>query len=206
VIAAAAGIAWGVFESDVQHTDPARGPLALGVGIGSGLAKLLLARYTSAVGNRLNSPSLIAVSRDNATDALTGTMVPVAIGLALLGVAWAEQICALAIAGVVFWMGTKSAKDGLDILMDRVDPKVRGRLEATAAAVPGVLGVQSVRVHPLGSEMRVDMEISVDGALTVVAGHKIAHAVETAVVGAHAHIHEVHVHVNPAQTVARPSN
>jgi len=200
VIGAGAGIAWGVLVSDAEHTDPSRGPLALGVGIGSGVAKLLLAKYTAKVGNRINSPSLIAVSRDNLSDAMTGTLVPIAIGLSLLGVVWAEQICALIIAGVVFWMGAKSAKDGLDILMDRVDPAMRGKLSDVAIRVGGVVGVQSVRVHPLGSELRVDMEISVDGTLTVEAGHRIAHAVETAVVGAHDHVREVHVHVNPAPT------
>jgi hypothetical protein len=112
----------------------------------------------------------------------------------------------LVIAGVVFWMGAKSAKDGLDILMDRVDPAMRGKFQTTAAAVEGVVGVQNVRVHPLGSELRVDMEISVDGSLTVERGHKIAHAVETAVIGAHEHVREVHVHVNPAPMPPRPAD
>jgi cation diffusion facilitator family transporter len=205
VIGAGAGIAWGVLLGGAEATDPEHGPLALGVGVGSGLAKLLLARYTAEVGARLNSPSLIAVSRDNMTDALTGTLVPIAIGLSLAGVLWAEQICALLIAGVVFWMGARSAKEGLDILMDRVDPRVRGRVEATASDVAGVRGIQSIRVHPLGSELRIDMEISVDGTLTVEQGHRIAHAVERAVVGAHEHVSEVNVHVNPVQVLSEPS-
>jgi cation diffusion facilitator family transporter len=198
VIAAGAGIAAGVFLSEEGSTDPAHGALALAVGIGSGLAKLLLARTTARVGTRLNSPSLIAVSRDNLSDAMTGSLVPVAIGASLLGVAWAERVCALVIAAVVFWMGAKSAKEGLDILMDRADPRSRAAIQATAQAVQGVRGVQSVRIHPLGSELRVDMEISVDGSLSVAEGHRIAHAVETAVVEAHDHVHHVHVHVNPA--------
>jgi cation diffusion facilitator family transporter len=198
VIAAGAGIAVGTFMARSASTEPSRGPLALSVGIGAGLAKLLLARTTARVGNRLNSPSLIAVSRDNLSDAMTGSLVPVAIGAALLGIGWAEQACALLIAAVVFWMGAKSAKEGLDILMDRADPRTRAEIEATARGVPGVLGVQNVRIHPLGSEQRVDMEISVDGAQSVADGHRIAHAVENAVVAAHDHVHHVHVHVNPA--------
>jgi cation diffusion facilitator family transporter len=201
VIAAGAGIAVGVFLAEDGRTDPEHGTAALAVGVGSGFVKLLLARATARVGSRLNSPSLIAVSRDNLGDALTGAFVPVAIGASLLGVGWAEKACALVIAGVVFWMGLKSAKEGLDILMDRADPKSRARIEATARTVPGVIGVQNVRIHPLGSELRVDMEISVDGALSVAAGHRIAHAVESAVVEAHDHVHHVHVHVNPALKV-----
>jgi cation diffusion facilitator family transporter len=202
IIGAGAGIAASVLLSDGEGTEPARGWLAMGVALGAGITKLFLARYTARIGKTLNSPSLIAVSRDNLSDAMTGAIVPVAIGASLLGVTWAEPVCALIIACIVAWMGASSAKEGLDILMDRVEPSLRGGLEATARQVLGVHGVQRVRVHPLGSEFRVDMEISVDGSLNVTEGHAIAHRVEQAVVDAHDHVVEVHVHVNPAEAIS----
>ncbi len=53
----------------------------------------------------------------------------------------------------------------------------------TARRVEGVRGVKNVRIHPLGSDVRVDLEINIDGDLTVSRGHTIAHAVEDAVRG-----------------------
>lgn len=202
IVGAGVGIAASVLTSEGKGTEPAHGWLAMGVAIGAGIAKLLLARHTARVGRTLNSPSLLAVSRDNLSDAMVGAVVPVAIGASLLGITWAEPACALIIACIVSWMGASSAKEGLDILMDRVEPGLRGGLEATARQVPGVHGVQRVRVHPLGSEFRVDMEISVDGSLSVTEGHAIAHSVERAVVDAHDHVVEVQVHVNPAEAIS----
>jgi divalent metal cation (Fe/Co/Zn/Cd) transporter len=78
------------------------------------------------------------------------------------------------------------------------DLALPGRLERTAATVDGVRGVQRTRIQPVGSDLQVDMEISVDGSLRVVEGHEIAHAVADAVRRAHPRVVDVHVHVNPA--------
>ena len=199
VIAAGVAVVASIALQGGPGTDPEHGWLALGAGLAAGATKLALARYTARVGTRLNSPSLLAVSRDNLSDALTGALVPVAIGASLAGLPWAERVLAGIIGLVIGWMGLKSAREGLDILMDRVaDPLLRGRLRDLAAAVPGVIDVQSVRVHPLGSELRIDMEISVDPDWTVARGHQTAHDVERAIIEAQPHVWEVHVHVNPA--------
>ena len=187
-----------VREGSEAVTDETWGTLALAVGVAAGGVKLALALHTARVASEVNSPSLLAVSRDNRSDALTGLIVPVAIGASLAGIHGIEPAAAVAIGLVVGWMGIQSVREGFDVLMDRVaDPELRGHLEETARGVEGVLGVQQVRVHPLGTEHRVDMEISVDGSLTVEQGHDIAHAVQARLVEAFAHVEEVHVHVNP---------
>ncbi len=204
IIAAGVAVVASVFVGeDTSLKGVGRGWLALGVAIVAAAVKLQLALYTRRVGTELNSPSLLAVSRDNLSDAMTGLLVPVAIGASLLGISWAEPLVAVLLGFVIGWMGIQSAKEALDILTDRVsDPGLRGRLAETAGAVEGVRGVQSVRVHPLGSHFRVDMEISVVGGITVAEGHRIAHAVEQAVVESHPHVEAVHVHVNPAEELS----
>ena len=120
----------------------------------------------------------------------------VAVGLA--GLPWIELAGAVAISLLIARMGWTSVREGFDVLMDRVpDPELRGRIAATAAAVEGVRGVQRVRVHPLGSSYQVDLEISVDGSLTVSEGHAIAHAVADSVRAEHERAGGVQVHVNP---------
>ena len=54
-----------------------------------------------------------------------------------------------------------------------------------------------VGIHPLGHQLRVDMEICVDGDLSVRKGHAIAHLVEEAVISSESRVVEVAVHVNP---------
>ena len=83
--------------------------------------------------------------------------------------------------------------------MDRVpDLGLRGRAEKLASGVDGVCGVQRIDVHPLGSQVRMDVEVSVDGDLSVRKGHAIAHEVAEAVTRGEAGVVEVAVHVNPS--------
>ena len=126
-------------------------------------------------------------------------VVIVGIAGGLFGLAWAEPVMTALIGVFIVVMGLRSLREGLDVLMDRVaDTELRGRMRAAALEVPGVDGVQRVRIHPLGSIHRADMEISVDGALSVRKGHEIAHEVESAVTRAEAGVVQVSVHVNPA--------
>ena len=175
------------------------GALALGVAAGSAFVCEALSRWTHAVATRLENGPLRALARDKRSDALTSLLVVIGISASLAGVRWVEPPVAALMGLGICWMGVKSLREGIDVLMDRVDdPELRSSLRSLAAEIAGVRGVQQVRVHPLGSELRVDMQISVDGGLTVREGHTIAHAVERAVLREQRRVIEVHVHVNPA--------
>ena len=125
-------------------------------------------------------------------------LVFLGVAAAHLGLAWAEPLATVLLGIVVLRMGIASVTEGFDVLMDRVaDPDLRGRLKRVASGVEGVRGIQGVRVHPLGSSYAVEVEISVDGRLTVDRGHSIAHDVEEALLTAQEHVEDVLVHVNP---------
>ena len=132
-------------------------------------------------------------------------MTLVGVGAGVLGVGALQAVAAGVIGLFVVRMGWESLREGFDVLMDRVDPSLRARYVGTAERVAGVERVGAVRVHPLGAGYRVDMEIDVDGGLTVHEGHAIAHAVEDALVAAEPHVDGVHVHVNPWKQLPGPS-
>ncbi len=164
------------------------------------LANLGLARVTHHAAKRVGSLSLEALTWDNLGDALSSLVVLVAIAFRAAGYPELENFVAGAIGLLIAAMGLRSVRAGFDVLMVRVaDPTLRLRLADVARGVPEVRGVQSVRIHPLGSDVRVDVEISVDGNLTVTAGHDIAHGVEDALRGAEPAVRDVHVHVNPCR-------
>jgi divalent metal cation (Fe/Co/Zn/Cd) transporter len=66
-----------------------------------------------------------------------------------------------------------------------------------------VRDVDAVRVHPIGSKLHVDMEIAVDGDLSVRKGHEIAHEVDRAVTRAEEAVVQVTVHVHPSSPAER---
>jgi divalent metal cation (Fe/Co/Zn/Cd) transporter len=66
------------------------------------------------------------------------------------------------------------------------------------SAVPGVLALDKCRVRKSGLSHLVDIQVRVDGEMSVRAGHDIAHAVKDALIASAPHaITDVTVHVEP---------
>ncbi len=194
------GVLWDAFGTAAPVYEGVRGWVAISMAGVSLCANEWLYRVTCRAGQELGSQSLLALARDNRADALTSVLVLVGVGAAMAGQGWIEPLAAAVIGAMVGYMGWESLKRGLDVLMDRVpDPELRERASDLASTVEGVAGVQRVDVHPLGTRVRLDVEISVDGDLTVSKGHEIAHEVERVVTRAEAGVVEVTVHVNPAE-------
>ncbi len=196
------GVIWSSWTSELQLAAGGAAWLAVGMAGVSILSNVWLAWITRLQGRKAKSQGMLALSRDNLSDALAGGLVVLGILGARAGYPWAETLAAFLIGSLIAFMGWRSFDDGMDVLMDRVpDPALREHLRSAAASVDGVRGVQKVRIHPLGSSYRVDVEISVDGALTVVQGHRIAHEVEAALRASEPSVEGVDVHVNPAAGV-----
>lgn len=199
VVAAGVGLLWTALRGRSSVGPDALGAAAVFVEVLSMGLKFGLARITARRGRELDSPILVALSRDNAADVLTSALVMLAIVGAIFGLRWLEPVAAAAVGAVIVWHGLRSAREGLGVLMDRApDHALTAEIGEIAGRVPGVCSVDDVRVHPLGTHLRADLEIGVDGTISVTQGHAIAHAVAQAVTQACARVEEVAVHVNPA--------
>lgn len=174
------------------------GILAMSIAGVSVVVNAWLHRLAASAGRDLQSPSLMALARDCYSDALASVLVIIGVGCAMADLPRAEILAAGVIGGLILFMGLKTLRGATDILMDRVpDPNLRADITATVRLVEGVEGVERVGIHPLGHQLRVDMEISVDGDLSVRKGHAIAHKVEESIIASETRIVEVAVHVNP---------
>ena len=93
---------------------------------------------------------------------------------------WAALIACAIIAynGVlVFW---PSLRD----LMDTAPPRnVEEQVRKAAADVEGVVEIEQCRMRKMGLEYYVDLHVKVNGQISVIAGHEIAHRVKDAVRG-----------------------
>jgi cation diffusion facilitator family transporter len=199
VLAAGVGMVWTAFHGQSTVGADLFGFAAVAAAAVTIVVKLVLARVTGRRGRALDSSILVAVARDNAADVLTSALVLAAIIGAIAGLAWLEPAVAGLIGLLIGWQGIRSVRDGLDVLMDRApDHQLTATIGAVAGEVAGVGAVDRVRVHPLGTHLRADLEIAVDGRMPVREGHEIAHAVERAIVERCRRVHEVAVHVNPS--------
>lgn len=187
-------------EIMTPHHTPAWWTLPLLAGVVA--AKLFFSRRLDLAGEEVGSTALGAEAMHHRSDALTSAAAFVGIVIALLGgpgweVAddWAALFACVIIAFNGFGVLTKALSDVMDTA---ASAEFEQGVRDLALAVPGVRALDKVRVRKSGLSHLVDIQVRVDGSLTVVQGHDIAHAVKDALLASAPHrISDVSVHIEP---------
>ncbi len=201
IFAMAGWVAWhAVLEILTPHLAPKWWTLALLAGVVAvkGVFSLRLRR----AGEETRSTALDVEAMHHWSDAVTSAAAFVGIAIALAGGPgweaaddWAALFACVIIAFNGVGMVTKSLSDVMDAAVPESFEK---EIRQVALGVPGVDGLDKVRVRKSGLSHLVDIQICVDGDLSVRAGHDIAHAVKDALTASTAHrISDVTVHVEP---------
>jgi cation diffusion facilitator family transporter len=187
-------------EIMTPHHTPAWWTLPLLAGVVA--MKLFFSRRLAVAGEEAGSTALGAEAMHHRSDALTSAAAFVGIVIALLGGPgweaaddWAALFACVIIAFNGFGVLTKALSDVMDTA---ASAEFEHGVRALALAVPGVRALDKVRVRKSGLSHLVDIQVRVDGSLTVVQGHDIAHAVKDALLASAAHrISDVSVHIEP---------
>lgn len=107
------------------------------------------------------------------TDGFTSLAVVGAAAGAIAGWKVADPIIGLAISVAILNVLRRAARDIYWRLMDRVDPDLVERIEQQLSSVPGVAGVDRVRVRWIGHELHADADIALGDILSVTAAHEV---------------------------------
>jgi cation diffusion facilitator family transporter len=163
--------------------------------------KETLFRFVFRVGTALTSTAVKGDAWHHRSDALTSAAAFVGISIALLGgkgYESADDWAALLACGVIAFNGYRLLRAALDELMDAaVAPPLQQQVRQLAQAVPGVLGVGACRMRKSGLGLFVDLQIQVDGNLSVFRGHAIAEQVTDRLQASALGVAGVMVHVEP---------
>ena len=178
---------------------PVPGVLALIAAIVSILVKEGMYRYTIAAANQIRSDALRADAWHHRSDALSSVGALIGIGGAQLGWPILDPIASLVICLMI-------GKAALDIFREAVRKMVDERCdEATESAIrslalghAGVDGVDALRSRQFGNKIYVDMEIAVNGGLTLTEAHAIAEGVHDEIEAAFPQVKHIMIHVNPS--------
>lgn len=194
-------VAWhAVSEIRTPHHAPEWWTLLVLAGVV--LVKLWFSRRMEAAGETVGSTALGAEAMHHWSDAMTSAAAFAGIAVALWGGPgwetaddWAALFACVVIAFNGFRMLAKAQRDIMDEAVSRdFDREVR----AIALRVPGVQALDKCRVRKSGLSHIVDIQVRVDGTLTVREGHDIAHAVKDALIASVSHaITDVSVHIEP---------
>lgn len=166
-------------------------------GIVGFLGNEAVAVYRIRAGRRIGSAALVAEGQHARVDGFTSIAVVAGVVGVWLGFERADAIVGLLIGAAILGILVSSVRTVGRRLMDGVEPGIVEAMTATAATVPGVHGVDRMRVRWTGHRMQGDADVRVPGDLTVAEGHEIAERVEHELLHATPHLEAVTVHLHP---------
>ena len=206
VVLAMTGLLIGVraVENIGAQTQTAPGLLALIAAAVSIAVKEAMYWYTRYYARRLNSAALMANAWHHRSDALSSIGALIGIGGARLGYPIMEPIASLVICVFILKAAYDIFKDATGKMVDRAcDAETEKRLRDCVSAEPEVLGIDRLQTREFGNRIYVDLELCLDGQLSLVEAHSIAERVHDRIEQEFPTVKHIMVHVNPYEKTDR---
>jgi len=176
-------------------------PFTLYVLLGVVFIKETLYRFVRRVGTEVESAVVNADAWHHRSDALTSAAAAIGIGISLLGgerYRAADDVAAIFASFIIGWNGYRLLQPAVAELMDKApDASLLDQARAAALTVVGVKDIEKCLARKMGYGYLLDMHVEVDGQLTVLAAHKLAHQVKAAVRTHLPRVNDVTVHIEP---------
>jgi len=162
------------------------------------VVKEAMFRYTMHYAKKMNSAAFEADAWHHRSDALSSIGSFAGILAAKLGLPVMEPVASFVICLFILKVSFDILKDAFIRMMDTscgID--YEKKMEAFIKQQEGVIKVDLLHTRLFGNKIYVDVEISVDGKLSLVEGHAIAERVHDKVESNFDNIKHIMVHVNP---------
>lgn len=161
--------------------------------------KAFLAFYKYRAGKKVNSSMLIADSKNMMNDilisfsVLVGLIFTFVLKMPLLDMITAliVSIWIMKVAFDIFLETSIELMDGLE------DQTIYNKVFNAACGVEGVKNPHRTRIRKINTMYVIDMDIEVDGSLTVTEGHEISKKVHDCIQNQIENIYDVIIHVEP---------
>ena len=168
------------------------------VAVVSIIVKEILYFYTMRASRRLKSVSIKAQAWDHRSDSLASAGGLVGIVGARLGIPVLDPVASIVIGALIVKAAVDVFRETVNQLVDRACPDdLVEQMYAEVESVPGVMHVDDLRSRQFGAKMYVDVDITMDGHLTLYEAHKTARQVHDLLETGHPELKHCMVHVNP---------
>ncbi|OCK54785.1 cation-efflux pump [Bradyrhizobium sp. LMTR 3] len=114
------------------------------------------ARALHRTARQTRSQALAADALHFASDVLGSLAVIAGLALTGLGYAWGDSVAAIAVAVMISILGLRLGRSTVETLLDRAPAGASEKATAAIRAVPGVVGVERVRVRMVGPTHFID--------------------------------------------------
>lgn len=160
--------------------------------------------YTRAAAKKTNSGALMADAWHHRSDALSSAGAFAGILGARMGFPVLDPLASVVICIFIAKAAIDIFRDAMDKMVDKsLSEDIVKAMSDSVKDSPGVQSVDDIRTRMFGSKVYVDIEIGVDGKMSLNASHEIAERVHILMEKKYPDVKHCMVHVNPARS-SRP--
>jgi len=161
--------------------------------------KLGMHLYVRFVARRARSTALMASAIDHRNDVLISAAVLVGVVVSNLGFPVFDPIVAILVGLWIIKAGFSIGQANVKYLMGEAPPpELLDRIRAKAKAIEGVLGLNDVYAHYVGTSVEIELHINVDRRITIEDAHAIGKKVQWAVEDME-EISRAFIHIDPLE-------
>jgi cation diffusion facilitator family transporter len=185
-----------VFSGEVREL-PAT--IALWVTLFSIAGKLALAWYQFRVGRRAGSELIIANAKNMRNDVIISVSVLAGLFFTyVLKLPILDPITGCVVSLFILRTGVEIFLESGFTLMDGVkDERVYAQIVSAVERVPEARNPHHIRTRLIGGRYMIDLDIEVEGSLSVAAAHDIADRVEESIHAEIEGVYDIEVHIEP---------
>ncbi len=154
---------------------------AFAVITGSIVVDFFRARVLYRVAAETSSEALEADALHFGSDMWSSIAVLIGLGAVALGYPWADSAAAVVVAVFICIAGWRLGRRTIDTLTDTAPAGAATSITAIVAHIPGVVGVERVRVRPAGDVLFVDLVVTVSRTLPLDRVAALKERIESAV-------------------------
>jgi len=169
------------------------------------IINIILTKYLTSSGKKINSPALLADGQHQKVDIFSCLAIFIGVLGSQLGYPILDPLVAIVIAVIVIKTAFELGRDNVNILMGKLPSKdIILEIESMALLIPDVKGIHGVKINPMGPYSSAELHIELNGDLKLNEAHKIAHNVEKLILKNVSSIKMATIHVCPYDEECEP--
>ena len=186
--------------SDTLDDLPVPGMLALAAAVLSIAVKEVMFWYTRHYANLINSGALMADAWHHRSDAMSSVGALIGIAGARMGLPILDPFASVVICIFICKAAIDIFKDAVDKMVDHSSSdEVEGEIRDRVLSHKGVEGIDLLKTREFGNRIYIELEISVNGQLSLIKAHDIAKKVHDDIEATLPTVKHIMIHVNPME-------
>lgn len=199
------GIGWDCvnqIRSRAYLTSPAPGWIAVIAALASILVKEGMYWYTSINARKIRSGAFQADAWHHRSDALTSIGALIGIIGARKGIPVLDPVAGIVICAVILYVAYGIARSAFDKMVDKAcspeyEQKVQDMILEYAKEKGEEIGIDLFRSRLFGDNVYLEIELSLDGGMSLSAAHKVAQELHDRIEDRFDNVKHVMIHLNP---------